>query len=100
MPGVTRVVLSRRAREDLKRVWRHIAADSEAAADRVLLAIDAKVERLAMFPLLGPTRDDIRPGVRMLVHGPRLVLYDYDADADVVEIVTVVEAMRDLDGLL
>jgi len=49
--------------------------------------------------MLGPARDDIRPGVRVLVHGPRLVLYNFDAGADVVEIVAVVEGMRDLGGM-
>ena len=96
---MTKIVVSRRAREDLKRIWRHIALDSVAAADRVLLAIAAKVERLETFPRLGPARDDIRSGVRMLVHGPRLGLYDHDAVADEVEVVTVVEGMRDLDRL-
>jgi len=96
---VAEVVLSNRARADLKRIWRYIADDSETAADRVLMAIDAKIEKLAAFPMIGPARDDIRPGVRVLVHGPRLVLYGYNPVADVVEIIAVVEGMRDLDSL-
>ncbi|OAH42135.1 plasmid stabilization protein [Sphingobium yanoikuyae] len=92
------IVTSRQAREDFKRIWHYIALDDEAAADRLLLAIDAKIARLRDFPNLGPARDEIFPGARTLVHGSYLVLYEYEA-ADQVEIVAVVEGMRDLDRL-
>ncbi|WP_016745807.1 type II toxin-antitoxin system RelE/ParE family toxin [Rhizorhabdus wittichii] len=96
---MTEVTLSRRARDDFKRIWQYIALDNETAADRLLLAIDAKIERLRVFPEIGTPRDEIRPGARSLVHGAYIILYDYDATIDRVEIVTVVEAMRDLDRL-
>jgi len=41
----------------------------------------------------------MRSGARALVHGAYLILYDYDAASDIVEIVTVVESMRDLERL-
>ncbi|MEI5687792.1 type II toxin-antitoxin system RelE/ParE family toxin [Sphingomonas kyungheensis] len=59
---MTTIVLSRRAREDLKRIWTHITLDDARAADRLLLALDAKIERLRDFPDIGTARDDIRPG--------------------------------------
>lgn len=96
---MTEIVLSRRAREDFKRIWHYIALDSEAAADRLLLAIDAKIERLRRSPGIGTPRDDIRPGARMLVHGAYLVFYEFDSKTDTVEIVAVVEGMRDLGRL-
>ena len=96
---MTSIVISRRAREDFKRIWRYIALDDEAAADRLLLALDAKIERLRDFPGIGTPRDEIRPGARTLVHGAYLVLYEHDTSADQVEIVAVVEGMRDLDRL-
>jgi toxin ParE1/3/4 len=89
------ITVSRRAREDFKRIWRYIALDNEAAADRLLLVIDGKIERLRQFPEIGRPRDDIRPGARALVHGA----YGYDSATDAVEIVAVVEGMRDLDDL-
>ena len=64
---MTKIVISRQAREDLKRIWRYIALDNEEAADRLLLAIDAKIERLRTFPEIGTPRDEIRPGA-----GPRI----------------------------
>jgi len=96
---MTDIVVSRRAQEDLKRIWLYIALDNDAAADRLLLALDEKIERLRTFPEIGRPRDDIRPGARVLVHGAYLVLYEHQAAADTVEIVAVVEGMRDLGTL-
>jgi toxin ParE1/3/4 len=93
---LTDIIISRRARNDFKVIWRHIAADNESAADKLLLAIDRKIERLRVAPKLGAVRDDIRPNVRMLVHGNYLVLYDYDEAKHAVTIVTVVHGARDL----
>lgn len=97
---MTTIVLSRRAREDLKRIWTYIALDDARAADRLLLALDPKIVRLRDVPEIGPAREDIRPGARTLVHGRYLILYAYDAGAEQVEIVAVVEGMRDLDRLI
>ena len=96
---MTTIVLSRRARKDFKRIWTYIALDDDHAADRLLLALDTRLEKLRDFPGIGTPRDDIRSGARTLVHGRYLILYDHDAAADQVEIVAVVEGMRDLDRL-
>lgn len=96
---MTAIVLSRRAREDLKRIWAYIALDDDRAADRLLLALDARIARLRDFPGIGTSRDEIRPGARTLVHGRYLILCEHGADADRIEIVAVVEGMRDLDRL-
>jgi toxin ParE1/3/4 len=93
------IILSRRARDDFKRIWHYIAQDNPEAADRLLLTLDEKIERLRVFPEIGSLRDDIRPGARTLVHGRYIVLYDFDAPTDTVEIVAVVEAMRDFGRL-
>jgi toxin ParE1/3/4 len=96
---VIEIVLSRRAREDFKRIWRFIAADNEAAADKLLLAIDKSIERLRRHPEIGRKRNDIRPGARMLVYGNYIVLYEFRRPENTVEIVAVVEGMRDLEYL-
>jgi len=93
---MTEIVVSQRAKDDFKRIWRYIALDNEEAADRLLLALDAKIERLRTYPEIGSSRDEIRPGARTLVHGSYLVLYEYHATTDTVEIVAIVEGMRDL----
>lgn len=93
---MTDIVTSLRAEEELREIWRYIAEDSPDAADRVLMRIDAKLKRLCEFPKLGTKRDDIRPGVRMLVEGSYLLLYEHDETARTVELVSVVDGRRDL----
>jgi toxin ParE1/3/4 len=96
---VTDIVLSRRARDDFKRIWRYIALDNESAADRLLLAIDAKIERLREYPELGVMRPEIAAGARVLIHGAYLILYEFERSKDAVQIIAIVEGMRDLDNL-
>jgi toxin ParE1/3/4 len=79
----------------LKRIWRYIALDSEAAADRLLL----RIEDLAMFPQSGSPRDDIRPSMRMLVVAGYRILHEYEAADDFVTIVAVVEPYRNIDEM-
>ncbi len=85
------VIRLQRARQDLIDIWRHIAMDA------VLDTIDAKCQLLSRYPQLGPSRDDIRPGMRYLVIDPYLALYKVDEDA--VRIVRILHAHRDLEGL-
>ena len=96
---MTEIVISRRARDDFKRIWRYIALDNESAADRLLLAIDAKIEKLREFPELGSTRPEIAANARVLIQGSYLILYEYERAKDTVQIIAVVEGMRDLDNL-
>jgi toxin ParE1/3/4 len=75
---VAELFVSRRAETDLRQIWRYIAAENPAAADRLLLRIDEKMQLLRDFPEIGRLRDDIRPGLRMLVEGNYLLLYEHD----------------------
>ena len=93
------IIVSQQADGDFERIWLNIALDNDDAVDRLLHAINVKIERLRIFPEMGRARDDLRPGARGLVHGSYLILYEYDGARDVVMIVTVVEGMRDLDRL-
>jgi toxin ParE1/3/4 len=96
---VAELFISRRAEEELRQVWRYIAGENPAAADRLLLRIDDKLQILRDFPGIGTLREDIRPGLRMLVEGNYLLLYEYVAANDAVELVSVVDGRRDL-GML
>ncbi len=91
--------VSRRAKEELRQLWRYIAAENPAAADRLLLRIDDKLQILRDFPDIGTMRDDIRPGFRMLVEGNYLLLYEHDSASNSVELIAVVDGRRDLSGL-
>lgn len=96
---MTTIRTSVRARSGLAAIWRYIAADSPIAADRVAAALKQKIERLAEFPEIGPLRDDLLPGARLLVHGRYVVIYRFDGAADVVSILAVVDGTRDLSQL-
>ncbi|MGH8129440.1 MAG: type II toxin-antitoxin system RelE/ParE family toxin [Steroidobacteraceae bacterium] len=49
---MTRVVVSKRASEDLLEIWLYIAADNIEAADRLLAEFDAKFRLLAAYSLI------------------------------------------------
>jgi toxin ParE1/3/4 len=96
---VAEIFVSRRAEADLREIWRYIAAENPAAADRVLLRIDERIQLLQRFPEIGVLRSDIRRGMRMLVEGNYLLLYEYDARVDEVDLVAVIDGRRELSGL-
>ena len=75
MPSVdvAELFVSRRAEADLRSIWRYIAHDNPAAADRVVLRIDKKMQLLRRFPAIGALRNDLRRGMRMLVEGNYLL---------------------------
>ena len=83
----------------MRRIWRYIAAENPAAADRLLLKIDDKLQILRVFPKIGTLRDDIRPGFRMLVEGNYLLLYEHDEANDAVELISVIDGRQDLTEL-
>ncbi len=91
--------LSRRAEAELRQIWRYIAAENSATADRLLLKIDGKLQILRAFPKIGTLRADIRPGFRMLVEGNYLLLYEYDEADDTVELISAVDGRQDLTEL-
>jgi toxin ParE1/3/4 len=96
---VAELVTSRRAEEELRQIWRYIAAENPAAADRLLLRLDEKLQLLRDFPGLGTLRSDIRPRLRMLVEGNYLLLYEHDPASDIVELVSVIDGRRDLSAM-
>lgn len=91
--------VTRQADVDLREIWRYIASDNPDAADRILLRIDAKLQILRRFPQMGSPRNDIRRGMRMLVEGNYLLLYEYDSKKDEVDLIAVVDGRRELSGL-
>jgi toxin ParE1/3/4 len=93
---VADLFISHRAEDELRGIWRYIAADNPDAADRLLLRIDAKLQMLRAFPVIGPARDEVRPGCRMLVEGSYQLLYEYDASNNAIEVVAIVDGRRDL----
>jgi toxin ParE1/3/4 len=89
------------AREDLLLIYEFIGLDNRTAAERLLTSIEGKATQLIQHPRLGPRRPHLRPGARVLLEGPYLILYETHPDTDEgpidgIEIVRVVDGRRDL----
>ena len=69
------VMRSVRAARDLIEIWHFIAQNNPAAADRVLMAIDRRIDLLTQQPWSGPSREDIGPGIRYVMSSPYLIMY-------------------------
>ena len=98
------VVWLRQARAELVDIAAYIALDSPRASDRLVRRVDAKTAALASHPRIGPRRDDLGSGLRMLPDGPYVIFYrtipdDGEADVERVEIVRVIDGRRDLEHL-
>lgn len=98
---MTRVVISPLADGDLEEIWLAIAAENSPAAGNLLRSISPRINRLAVYPRLGPRRREITTNTRILVEGHYLVLYEThpdtdDGSIDLVEIVRVIDGRRDL----
>ena len=74
---------------------------SLAVAERYTSAVVETCEGLALFPLRGVPREDIRPGLRVTHHkGRTLIAYAVDGDARTVSVVGVFYGGQDLDAAL
>lgn len=67
--------LTRRARRDVLDIWRYIAQDNEAAADRFVDLSVRHFQRLGENPRIGRRRDELRSGYRSFPVGAYLIFY-------------------------
>ncbi len=89
------------ARRELKEIYKWIARDRPAAASRVYERIKQRVLVLRDQPLLGESRPDLYPGVRVLVEHPYLIFYraipdDETGAIESVEIARILHGSMDL----
>ena len=64
-----KVVVSRRAKQDLVEIYRYISRDNPHAALNILERIDSRLTQLSRFPFIGRERSTLGPGVRSLLAG-------------------------------
>lgn len=97
-----RVVFAPEAVDQLEALYCYVAEHASAAiASRFTDAIVAACESLALFPLRGVARADIRPGLRLTHHDRRtMIAYAVDEDACTVSIVGIFHGGQDLEGAL
>ena len=91
---MTRVVWTRPARDDLREIRDHIAADSPRYARLVCNGLVSAVGRLRTYPLSGRVVPELdRPELREVIRGNYRVVYRTTPDA--VEVLAVVHTSRD-----
>jgi toxin ParE1/3/4 len=66
---------SRTAERDVRQIAQGIAHDNPVAAQRWLERLDELLGRTAFMPGIGAPRDEVRPALRVVMHGDYLVLY-------------------------
>lgn len=96
---MSRFVLTPSARQDLDEIEEYITQDSPNAARRVMLELQAAMQRLAEFPNLGHRRADVEdPRYRFWVVYSYLIVYIPDTSP--LRIIRVVSGYRDLPVVL
>lgn len=84
-----------RAREDLLDIWAYIAEHTGlSSADRIFDQIEKTCRLLQEHPRMGRVRTDIADNARSIIVERWIVLYRLDKDE--VQIVRVVDGVRDL----
>ena len=96
------IVFAPEATNQLEELFSYIAErSSPAVAERYTSAVLDTCDGLALFPLRGVAREDIRPGLRITHHkGRTLIAYAVDTDAHTVSIVGVFYGGQDLENAL
>ena len=96
---MSQYVLSPAALDDLFRIWRYIAEDNEAAADRWIERLYEEFEALASQPQMGHRRNDLT--ARNVLFWPvSRYLVIYRIQPAQIEIIAVTQGSRDIPGLL
>lgn len=87
-------VFSPRAEQDLRDIWRWVAAQNEPAADALLSAFFERLELAAQYPNMGVRRPDLGDLARILVVGDFVIIYEpHDA---YLLVVAIIHGARDL----
>lgn len=95
---MAKYILSPRAEDDLRSIWRDIAPDNERAADALLRRILDKAELAAEHPYMGPARSELSPTARILIEGRYIAIYEPRAYG--IFVVAIVYGPRDVEHWL
>lgn len=85
--------LTPRAEEDLRAIWRTIAAENESAADKLLRRILDRLSLAARQPRMGSPRPELSATARLLVEGRYVIIYEPIPSG--ILAVAIVHGMRD-----
>jgi toxin ParE1/3/4 len=90
-----RIILSRKARQDLLHIYSYLAERSPQAADGLLKRIDEKFVNLSHFPFMGRSRSSLAPGVRSVIVGMYVIFYVVEHDR--IDVVRIIDGRMDID---
>ena len=85
------------AARDLDEIRQYIAENNPAAAVRLVEEVTELFHRLAEFPLIGRSREELVPKLRSFPVGNYVIFYQPISDG--VEIVRVLHGSRDIESL-
>uniref|UniRef100_A0A7C2P0N3 Type II toxin-antitoxin system RelE/ParE family toxin n=1 Tax=Schlesneria paludicola TaxID=360056 RepID=A0A7C2P0N3_9PLAN len=89
------LIWSARAQRELRRIHKHIAAENETAADRLVGTILERVEAVRKVPTIGaPFRDLAGHEGRQIVVGSYRIIYAVNESLKRVEVLTVWHGAR------
>ena len=91
------LIRSAQSEQDLIGIWRHIAADNESAASKLLERIDRRIQGLAKHPFVGEQQPQFGERTRRIIIGNYLVFYDVLPDA--VHVLRVFHGARQIGDL-
>jgi toxin ParE1/3/4 len=89
-----RLLLSRRAKEDLLEIWEFIADHDKLASDRYIDHLRDRALELLHFPELGRARNEIHLNLRSLLARNHLLFYKIEGEE--VQILRILHGSMDL----
>ncbi|CAN5687987.1 hypothetical protein BH10CYA1_BH10CYA1_03890 [soil metagenome] len=90
-----RITFAGEALEDLDGIYRYIAEDNMAAADRHRQQLQRRWEQLTDQPRIGRARNELKPGYRSITEGAYVILYRIVSDEEV-QVMRVLHGKQDL----
>lgn len=90
--------LTLQAQTDLDQIWLFIAEDSPDAADRFHDLLLSKFIALAKQPMMGSSREELRPDLRGFAVGNYVIFYR--DTIEYLEIVRILHGARDIENVI
>ena len=99
MTAARRLLISPLARRDLEDIDDYISQESPARARAFIGRLEQACERAARSPSRYPRRDNLAPGLRVVIIGRYLIFFRDLAETNIVRIERVLHGARDLPRL-
>jgi toxin ParE1/3/4 len=93
---MSRPIITRQARQHLKKIFQYIESDNRAAAIRTVDRLRETFSVLATQPLMGESREDFGENVRIFTAGNHVIFFR--PIRNTAEILGVVHGARDLES--